>query len=281
MISIATATVALLALIVYIVGGFPATIAQGTRPFEPFFLPASAGTSPLRSVLQASALMFVAYTGYGRIATLGNEIRDPARTIPRAVVVTLIITLLLSLAVAIISIANAGALEFAELTLTTSAPLEVISATFALPGAKFIVATGAIAAMLGILLTLMFSLARVMLAMGRRKEMPVPVARVSHTTHTPETAIIAVGVLVSLLVLVGDISTIWSFSAFTALIYYAITNLGVLQLPPDKSRLPRFIPAFGLLASSFLAFWVEPGIWIMGLSIIAFGHAWRWLMRRL
>jgi APA family basic amino acid/polyamine antiporter len=101
------------ALVFFVLAGLPGLFAQGAAMFTPFFPPPSAGISPARALFHAAALMFVAYTGYGRIATLGEEVRDPQRTIPRAIIVTLLVTLVLYVAVGMVAVGNAGAAGFA------------------------------------------------------------------------------------------------------------------------------------------------------------------------
>jgi APA family basic amino acid/polyamine antiporter len=269
------------ALLFFVVAGLPGLAAEGAGHFTPFFPPPSAGISPARALFHAAALMFVAYTGYGRIATLGEEVREPQRTIPRAIVATLVITMLLYVAVGVVAVGTVGADAFAVATTATSAPLEVIAEGFGIPGAGWVLTIGAITAMLGVLLNLILGLSRVMLAMGRRRDMPPAVARIDKAGRTPETAVIVVGVIIAILVLIGDVRATWSFSAFTVLIYYAITNLAAYQLPADKRRYPRVVAALGLLACLFLAFWVEPPIWLAGSLLIAIGLGWRWLVHKL
>ena len=111
--------------------------------------------------------------------------------------------------------------------------------------------------------------------------MPVAVARIRKAGQTPETAVVVVGVLVTGLALIGDIRLLWSLSAFTALVYYAITNLAAYQLPAEHRRRPRGVAAVGLVACLFLAFWLEPAIWLSGLALIALGLAWRAVVRKL
>jgi APA family basic amino acid/polyamine antiporter len=268
-------------LLYFVWGGVESVAANFAQNFTPFFPPPSAGVSPVRALFHATALMFVAYTGYGRIATLGEEVRNPQRTIPRAIVITLFVSMLLYVAVTVVAVGSVGAETFATMTADTSAPLEVIAADFGLPGAAWLLTLGAMTALLGVLLNLILGLSRVMLAMGRRRDMPVAVARVTKTGRTPEVAVVTVGVLIAILVLIGDIRTTWSFSAFTVLLYYAITNLAAYQLPAEKRRYPRAIAALGLLACLFLAFWVEPAIWLTGTLLVVIGLGWRWMMRKL
>ena len=87
-------------------------------------------------------------------------------------------------------------------------------------------------------------------------------------------------VVIGILALAGNVKTTWSFSAFTVLVYYAINNLAALRLPPDQRRFPRWIAWAGLFACAFLAFWVEPAIWLAGLAAIGVGWLLRVAMRR-
>jgi APA family basic amino acid/polyamine antiporter len=273
-------TIPLGALLFFIAAGLPRLADMGFANFVPFFVPPSAGTSPLRTVIHAAALMFVAYTGYGRIATLGEEVREPQRTIPRAIIITLLAAMLLYVAVAVVAVGLVGADQVAMITEATSAPLQVIASSFGIQGAGAAMVIGAITAMLGVQINLHLSLARVVLAMGRRHDMPAVFARIDKNGKTPELAVAFVGVIVAVLVLIGNVETTWSFSAFTVLIYYAITNLAALSLPAEKRRYPHAVATLGLLASLFLAFWVEPSIWIAGLAVIAVGLIWQWIIHK-
>lgn len=279
--NIAMLTVTLGALLFFVVAGMRGLFANAAEAFIPFFPPPSAGVSPWRALFHASALMFVAYTGYGRIATLGEEVRAPERTIPRAIVITLIVTMLLYGAVSLVAVGNVGAETFATMTVDSSAPLELVAAGFGIPGGATILALGAVTAMLSVLLNLILGLSRVLMAMGRRRDMPPVVARISKVGQTPEVAVVTVGVLIAVLVLIGDIRVTWSFSAFTVLVYYAITNLAALNLPDDKRRFPRAVSMLGLASCLFLAFWVQPGVWVTGLVLILVGIGWRWIVRKL
>ncbi|MFP4322960.1 MAG: APC family permease, partial [Anaerolineales bacterium] len=235
----------------------------------------------LAAFLQATALMFVAYTGYGRIATLGEEVKEPRRTIPRAIIATLLVTMTLYVAVAAVAVGTfgTGALELA--TETTAAPLEAAAAAFALSEVQYIVALGAITAMLGVLLNLILGLSRVLLAMGRRRDMPPIVARLNATETTPTVAVAVMGAVVAGLVLVGDVRLTWTFSAFNVLLYYGLTNLAALRLTDDERLFPRWISQVGLMACFFLAFWVPFSVWSIALVILFIGYAWRLVALRL
>ena len=240
---------------------------------------AQAWSSP-HALLHATALMFVAYTGYGRIATLGQEVRDPTRTIPRAIVVTLVLTMALYLAVAAVAVGAVGAQAFAASAHQQAAPLELVARAFVWPKVAWVVAAGAVTAMAGVLLNLILGLSRVMMAMACRGELPRGLAQVRQDTGSPTRAVWAVGALVAALVSLGDLKTTWSFSALTVLIYYGITNLAALRLPEQARRGPRALPWLGLISCLGLAFFIEGRIWAVGAGLMAAGLGLRaWMLR--
>jgi APA family basic amino acid/polyamine antiporter len=157
----------------------------------------------------------------------------------------------------------------------------VAARTFAVPAAAAIVAVGAVTAMLGVLLNLILGLSRVALAMGRRGDLPQGLARLDGTGSTPYVAVVFVGAVIAGLVLLGDVKTTWSFSAFTVLVYYAITNLSAIRLSDEERLYPRFIAWLGLGTCLFLAFWVEATIWMIGLGLIAAGLFWHGIVGRM
>lgn len=268
-------SISLLSLVFFIIAGIPTAVTAGSGNFTPFFK--SVGT-----VLHASALMFVAYTGYGRIATLGEEAKEPRKTIPRAIIATMLLTMLVYTAVAVVAVGAVGAETLGvSASRGQAAPLEVAARSFGIIGSSQILAIGAIFAMLGVLLNLILGLSRVLLAMGRRRDMPTIVARLNQSGTTPTPAVIVVGIAIILLVLIGNVKTTWSFSAFTVLIYYAVTNLAALYLPANERLYPKWVALFGLVACVFLAFWVEPLIWQVGVALIVAGLIWHTAAQKL
>lgn len=270
-------SVTLAALAIFVLVGLPSVRIEN---FTPFFGGGESG-SALPNLLQAAALMFVAYTGYGRIATLGEEVREPLRTIPRAMVTTLLVTMVLYMVVALVGVGTVGAATLSGAALQEAAPLEAAAATFGVPVVPQLIAIGAITAMLGVLLNLILGLSRVLLAMGRRGDMPTLFGRLNTSGTTPTAAVIAMGVVIGGLALIGNVQTTWTFSAFTVLIYYSITNLAALRLS-DKERLfPKIISWIGLAACLFLAFWVPVPVWLIGLGLIVAGLVWQEISKRI
>lgn len=269
-------SITLAALLIFIVAGIPSIEAANFLPLTPL---TDRGLFP--ALLEATALIFVAYTGYGRIATLGEEVRRPQRTIPIAIITTLLVSMLLYIAVTFVGIGTVGAEALSLSAATQATPLEAAAHNFNLPFIPQIIAVGAVTAMLGVLLNLILGLSRMMLAMGRRGDMPPAVARLNQAGTNPYVAVSAIGVFIGGLVLIGDVFITWSLSAFTVLIYYAITNLSALRLNPLERLFPRLIAWVGLAACLFLAFWVEIQIWLVGLGLIAVGLLWHIFSRRL
>ncbi len=241
--------------------------------WEANWMPFFAGGAPLSGLLEATALMFVAFTGYGRIATLGEEVHEPRVTIPKAIITTLWMSAALYLSVGAAAVSAVGAARLADAAQTEVAPLQIAAEAIDGKVLALVVTVGAVTAMLSVLLNLILGLSRMLLAMGRRRDMPPVLAFIS-PSGTPTPAVIAVAVVIAALVLVGDVKLTWSFSAFTVLVYYAITNLAALRLPRNERMFSPLFAWGGLVSCAFLAFWVEWKIWAFGLALIATGLVW-------
>lgn len=243
-------TVSVLALVWFAVAGLTE---DGVGPIE--FSPVD-GSLPT-----AIAFLFVAYTGYGRVATLGEEVQRPERVIPVAVVVTLVVTALLYMGVELGGRAVGGERWGEQIRLGfVEDPL---------------VKVGAVTAMLGVLLNLVLGLSRVWLAMGRRGDMPVGLARLDRRRQ-PLTAVIVSGSLIGVVTLVGDIALAWSFSAMTVLLYYGLTNLSALAV--DRAR---FTAWAGFFSCASLSVFVALPVWLIGAALIGTGLLWRLLFAHL
>jgi APA family basic amino acid/polyamine antiporter len=251
----------LLTLLAFVAVGAPALQTNGEL-LQPFF-----DSNRVPELFEATALMFVAYTGYGRIATLGEEVKEPRRTIPVAIILTLGFSTLLYLGVSAVSLAHADGQGFQSLTLLAE-KMGGITLGMALT-------VGAALALVSVLLNLLLGLSRVALAMGRRGDLPEATGRVTESAKVPAVATLLVAVVIGGLVCIGDMKLTWSFSAFTVLIYYAITNLCAIRLKPEERLYPVWISYLGLLSCLSLAFFVEWRVLLTGLCLIAFGLVWK------
>ncbi|MFD0556025.1 amino acid/polyamine/organocation transporter (APC superfamily) [Stackebrandtia endophytica] len=225
-------------------------------------------------VLEAAGLLFFAFAGYARIATLGEEVRDPAVTIPRAIPSALGITLIVYLAVAVALLAVLGPDRLAA----TSAPLtdavRVAGADWLVP----IVPIAAALAAIGALLALILGVSRTVLAMARDRHLPRPLAQISRRYQVPQHAEIAVAAVVIGLVLTTDLHGAIGFSSFGVLIYYAIANASAWTL--DSSASTRVIPAIGLVGCLMLAVMLPTSSVVTGVLVAVVGVLSYHLRRR-
>lgn len=272
---IVSATLAALGLFVIV-----AAPEVSSENFRPFFNNLAENKSPVSAFFEAAALMFVAYTGYGRIATLGEEIKEPYKNIPRAIIATLGLSFFLYMSVAFVSVGAAGAELFYSATINEAAPLEVIAALAGHPWMANLLGIGAMTAMLGVLLNLVLGLSRVVFSMGRKGDFPALLAKVDKKHKAPIAGIFASGAIIIALIFMKDVKATWSFSAFTVLFYYAITNVCALRLPKEKRLYPRVFSWLGLFGCLGLAFWVSRPALILGSSILLAGIVWRFVYRK-
>lgn len=233
------------------------------------------------AILYGAALMFVAFTGYGRIATLGEEVFEPRKTIPKAIILTMVLIVFLYLLVALTALNVMGAYAFGETVDGEAAPLMVVAQLLSIPYVGSIVSFAAITAMLGVLLNLILGLSRVLLGMARRRDIPFILSRINPKTKSPVPAVLVSSAIIGLLVASGDVIFTWSFSAFTVLIYYSITNLSALMMPKEMQLYPKWIPSLGLFGCLFLAFWIDPKIWSTGLILLGLGLIWHTIALRM
>ncbi|NQV28026.1 MAG: amino acid permease [Rhodopirellula sp.] len=225
----------------------------------------------LNDVLRATALCFVAYTGYGRVATMGEEISEPSKNIPRAVIATLVITsfVYLLVTVAIVAIINSSDSHRFLQTSKSLDSLLAVSSSSRLTTA--IVGFGAMLAMFGVLLNLVLGLSRVVLAMARRQDLPSYFAGLSPDGDSPQRAVVLVAVMIGVLALSGDVLRTWSMSAFAVLIYYATANLCALRQPAEERRYPRVIPMAGLCGCLGLAPFIDLKTIVGGVVLLVVG----------
>ncbi|OGO92631.1 MAG: hypothetical protein A3F10_00265 [Coxiella sp. RIFCSPHIGHO2_12_FULL_42_15] len=263
----------MISLVLFVLFGIPTLIHHGYPHLIPIF--PKNNHHAIGNFFYATALMFVAYTGYARIATLAEEVKNPKYFIPRAIIITLIVSAVLYVAVSIIAISAVGSDHLAQVTQSRATPLEIAAQALKIPGLSIMIAIGACTAMLGVLLNLILGLSRVALAMGRKGDLPNLFSHVSLQKRIPVAAIVGVGIVIILLTFTGSVVVTWSFSAFTVLIYYAITNLAALRMPKADRLYSPVFPIIGLMACLFLAFWVPLIIWGTGLILILLGIIWQ------
>jgi len=227
-------------------------------------------------VLQAAGLLFFAFAGYARIATMGEEVRDPRRTIPRAILGALGTALVIYFLVGMALLLVLGPERLAA----SHAPLADALRVTDHGNLTAVARIGAAAASLGALLALIAGVGRTMLAMGRNRDLPGALAAVHPRFQVPHHAELAVAAVVCVLVLVADLRGVIGFSSFGVLVYYAIANASAFTQPAEDRRWPRWLNVAGLLACLLLAGTLPlPGV-LAGLVMFAVGLGGRLLLRR-
>nr|WP_307828461.1 amino acid permease [Antrihabitans sp. YC2-6] len=232
-----------------------------------------ADTTP-GGILQAAGLLFFAFAGYARIATLGEEVRDPASTIPRAIAIALGLTLAVYAAVAVAVLSTLGAHTLASTTDPLAQAVTAAGAGWLAP----VVRIGAVLAALGSLLALILGVSRTTLAMARDGHLPRRLDAVHPKFGVPHRAEIAVGVVVALLAATVDLRSAIGFSSFAVLVYYLVANVSAWTLTTEQNRPPRWIPVLGALGCVVLAVCLPWESVVGGMVVLSLG-AGLWLVR--
>ncbi|MFF2942394.1 APC family permease [Streptomyces niveus] len=235
-----------------------------------------AGSASAHGVLQAAGLLFFAFAGYARITTLGEEVRDPARTIPRAVPLALglVLAVYACVAVAVLSVLGAGELGRSAAPLADA--VRAAGASWLVP----VVRVGAAAAALGALLALILGISRTTLAMARDGHLPRALAAVHPRFRVPHRAELAVGAVVAVLAATADVRGAIGFSSFGVLAYYAIANASAWTVGAAGSRGVRIRAAVGLVGCVVLAFALPVPSVVTGAAVLLLGAALYAVRRR-
>ncbi|MGA4802128.1 APC family permease [Streptomyces lavendulocolor] len=213
-------------------------------------------------VLQAAGLLFFAFAGYARIATLGEEVKDPARTIPRAVPLALGIALVVYAAVAVSVLSVLGAAELAGSVAPLADAARAAGADWLVP----VVRVGAATAALGSLLALVLGVSRTTLAMARDGHLPRTLAAVHPRFQVPHHAELAVGLVVAVVAATADVRGAIGFSSFGVLVYYAVANASAWTLGSG-----RVLAVAGLAGCLALAFALPLSSVLAGTAVLAAG----------
>ncbi len=227
-------------------------------------------------VLQSAGLLFFAFAGYARIATLGVEVREPERTIPRAIPIALGIVVATYLLVGAAALLVAGSSAIAASTAPLATAVEAAGASWALP----VVRVGAVAASLGALLALIAGIGRTTLAMAREGDLPRTLAAVDPRRQVPHHAELAVAAAVAVLVASTDLRGAIGFSSFGVLTYYAIANAAAYTQPAADRRWPRALNVAGLIGCVVLVVTLPLQAVLAGLAMFAIGLVGRAVLRR-
>ncbi|UCN14697.1 APC family permease [Cellulomonas iranensis] len=274
-------------LVVVVLVALATVVAAGAAADAPAGLPPVAdvlAAGPL-GVLQAAGLLFFAFAGYARVATLGEEVRDPARTIPRAVAVALVTVLVLYAVLGAVVLHALGADTLAA----SRAPLADVVAAAGWDAAAPVVRVGAAAGSLGALLALLAGVGRTTLAMARAHDLPRWLAAVAPGRATPARATVTVGLVVAVLVALLDLRGAIGFSSAGVLLYYAVAHVAVLRGRTWRATTARrgattawsvrVLPVAGLVGCLLLVVTLPPSALVTALGVVVVGVVVRVLLR--
>jgi basic amino acid/polyamine antiporter, APA family len=225
------------------------------------------GPEGIYGILQSAGIWFFAFAGYSRIATLGEEVQDPETSIPRAIVLDLGITCIVYAAVVVSALLLVGpeALSLSDAPLVTA----VTEAGFG--QWQWIVRVGSTVATLGVLLSLMTGVSRMLFAMAADRMLPSYLARVHPTYRVPHLAEVTVGMILVAVVLLADLRAAIGFSSFTVLLYYAVTNMSAYTLHEHERLYGRSLAVLGFLGCLALAFMLPVASVVTGGAVMLVG----------
>lgn len=260
-------TITLLSLIYFAFSGISEVNFENFKPFAPF---------GISGIAEAAALLFFAFTGYGRIATLAEEVVNPKKTIPKAIIVTIVTAILLYSVISLVAIGVIGTETMAEST----SPLQVAADALNSPAISSIITIGASTAMLGVLLSQILGISRVMLAMGRRSDLPPFFKRIHKRYRVPHIGILITGFIILLLTLIGSFEFIVRAATFTILLYYSITNIAAIKQPKKDRMYGRLIPILGLIGCLAMSVSLPLIVIFSGIGLLLAGFVMRFLFHK-
>ena len=227
-------------------------------------------------ILQSAGLLFFAFAGYARIATMGEEVREPRRTIPRAISIALGITILVYAVIAVTLLAALGPDGIAGNTTPLAAAVEQGTFAWAAP----VVRVGAAVASLGALLALIAGLGRTSLAMAREHDLPHALAAVHPKYKVPHRAELTLAVAICVIVAVADLRGAIGFSSFGVLLYYLVANIAAFTQPAEDRRYPKALQVAGAVACVVLVATLPPLSVGLGVLMFVVGIVYRLLRIR-
>lgn len=227
-------------------------------------------------IFQAAGLMFFAFAGYARIATLGEEVVEPKTTIPKAILAALGITVVVYLIVITTVVLCVDIQDLAQ----SKAPL-----VLAVESGRFfilspVVRIGACFASLGVLLSLLAGVSRTTFAMAANHDLPKFLSAVHPIHKVPHRAELLVGFIVATVVSFADLRSAIGFSSFAVLTYYTIASVAAWTLPPEQRRWPKWMAAFGCISCIVIAFSLPRVSVIGGIILFGIGTSYYFLAHR-
>jgi APA family basic amino acid/polyamine antiporter len=227
------------------------------------FVPFSSG------VLYAVFFIFFAYGGFARVTVIAEEIKDAKRNVPRAILLSLGISMVIYVCVGLVAVGLLGAKGLSGSVSPLSTAMEATGVMWAVP----VIAIGGLVATASVLLTNIFGVSRMAYSMARRGDLPSVLARLQGKRFTPYYAIIVSGLLMAGLVLFVDLTRVIAVSTFALVFTYCITNISAYKLGNGNRRF-RGLALLGLMTCLMLLGFVlfaSPDAWFIGVIFLFVG----------
>jgi APA family basic amino acid/polyamine antiporter len=230
-----------------------------------------AAFAPLQvGVFYGASFIFFAFGGFARVAVIAEEVKDARRNVPRAMLLSLVISTMFYIVVGAVAVGLVGPNRLKN----SGSPLkEAISAT-GNPSAEYLVSTGGLLATASVLLTSVLGVSRMAYAMARRKDLPQALSKLNTKHNTPYYSVWIIGILMTMLVLLIDLTSVVAVSTFAMLFYYASANVSALRLKVKKRTYPQIIPVLGIatcLVLLVLILFESPQAWAIGTASLLVG----------
>jgi len=253
----------LLILASFVVFGLGAVKLENFSPFIP-----NGGIG----IMQGATLIFFAYSGFARITLVSEEVKDPKKNIPLAIILALGISTIVYLLVSFTAVGLVGYKELAS----SGSPLADAASSVG-RNITYFVSVGALFATLSVLLTTLLGLSRISFAMARDRELPQLFTRLDERA-TPYYTVLVLGFTMAILSLFTNLLQAIALANFGSLLYYLITNYAALKL---KERVyPRIIPVLGIITCTVLLLFLTREAWITGCIVLLAGCAYYYLMTK-
>lgn len=241
------------------------------------FIPANEGVFGhfgWSGVMQGAGVLFFAYVGFDAVTTLAQEVKDPQRTVPRALMASVGVTTILYMLVGVVI---TGLVSYRLLDVPDPVYVALSSAGPGLAWTKIIVGFVAIAGLISVLLVTLLGQVRIFYAMGRDGLLPAAFTRVRPDSHVPHIGTLVTGFVASIaagllpLSLLGELISMGTLFAF---VMVAVSVIVLRQREPEIARpfrvpLYPWTPVLSVAACLYLMWtlpldtWLRLAVWLV------------------
>lgn len=249
-------------------------VAVGAFHFKPAHFTPFVTTAT--GVFRGAFFIFFAFAGFARVATVAEEVKDARKTVPRSIILSLLLSALIYIAVSTVAL---GLVDSGTLAGSKS-PLAEAIRVVGRPALVYVVSLGGMLAMASVLLTSILGVSRMIFAMARDGDLPVFLSRLRPKSQTPHFPILLAGAGSALVALFFDVTKAVAVGTFATLFNYSLANASALKLAVEREVSSRIVPLVGLLLCLFLLLFVQAGSLVAGLAFLLPGALFYFFRKR-